>query len=117
MATKITIGETCIGLEVFPLVDGKEGVTQVMSLKETYRLIGQLSDAAEKLHVKLMCSQLNGNDTWVPASGGTEEPFVSRSGHRLLYCWNPGQQKHAYLDLDSDTILTDEEAFRYLGTV
>lgn len=50
------------------------------------------------------------NDNWYPASNGTETPFVSRSGRRLLYCWQPLTGKHAYLDLDSDCILTDEEA-------
>jgi hypothetical protein len=50
------------------------------------------------------------NDNWVPACQGTEEPFVSRSGKRLLYVWQPSTGQHAYLDLDSDTILSDEAA-------
>lgn len=49
-------------------------------------------------------------DRWVPAAGGTETPFKSRSGRRLLYCYNPKQGKHAYLDCNSDLILSDEEA-------
>lgn len=49
-------------------------------------------------------------DHWVPAHNGTEEPFTSRSGKRLLYCYNPRQKRHAYLDLSSDIILTDDEA-------
>lgn len=49
-------------------------------------------------------------DHWVPAHGGTEQPFVSRSGRRLLYCFNPRRGRHAYLDLSSDIILTDDEA-------
>ncbi len=49
-------------------------------------------------------------DAWVPANGGTETPFKSRSGRVLLYCWNPRQGKHAYLDVTTDIILTDEEA-------
>ena len=47
---------------------------------------------------------------WVPACGGTEKPFTSRTGKRMLYCWNTGSGKHAYLDLDNDLIMTDEEA-------
>jgi hypothetical protein len=47
---------------------------------------------------------------WVPGSGGTETPFTSRSGRRLLYCWQPSTGRHAYLDLGTDIILTDEEA-------
>jgi len=47
---------------------------------------------------------------WYPANGGTEEPFTSRSGRRLLYCWQPSTGRHAYLDMGTDIILTDEEA-------
>jgi hypothetical protein len=50
------------------------------------------------------------NDNWIPACGGTEVPFVSRSGKRLQYVWQPSTGYHAYLDLDSDTILSDEAA-------
>ena len=49
-------------------------------------------------------------DNWVPACGGTELPFKSRSGKRLQYVWQPSTGQHAYLDLDSDIILSDEEA-------
>jgi len=47
---------------------------------------------------------------WIPACGGTEQPFTSRSGRRLLYCWQQSTGKHAYLDCGSDLILSDEEA-------
>jgi hypothetical protein len=50
------------------------------------------------------------NDNWIPACGGTEQPFISRTGRRLLYCWQPSTGRHAYLDLGSDLILSDEEA-------
>ena len=50
------------------------------------------------------------NDNWVPACGGTEVPFKSRSGKRLQYVWQPSTGQHAYLDVDSDIILSDEEA-------
>lgn len=52
---------------------------------------------------------------WVPASGGTEVPFTTRTGRRLLYCWQPSTGNHAYLDLDTDIILTHEEAQQALG--
>lgn len=52
-------------------------------------------------------------DEWVPACGGVETPFTVR-GKCLHYCFNPAQMKHAYLDVDNDIILTDEEAARYL---
>ena len=51
---------------------------------------------------------------WYPASGGTEEPFYTKSGRRLLYCWQPSTGRHAYLDLGTDLILSDEEAFEML---
>jgi hypothetical protein len=49
-------------------------------------------------------------DRWVPACGGQEVPFKSRSGATLLYCWNPKTGEHAYLNCDTDLILSDEEA-------
>lgn len=55
-------------------------------------------------------------DRWQPACGGTEQPFRTRTGRRLLYCWNPAQDRHAYLDCDTDRILSDEEAESALDT-
>jgi len=54
-------------------------------------------------------------NVWVPANGGTETEFVSRTGRRLLYCYNSALARHAYLDLGSDMILTDDEACIALG--
>jgi len=53
---------------------------------------------------------------WIPACGGTEQPFKTRSGKRVLYCYQPSTGNHAYLDLDSDRFLTDAEASAALGT-
>jgi len=47
---------------------------------------------------------------WIPACGGTETPFRSRSGKVLLYCWQQSTGRHAYLDCGTDLILSDEEA-------
>lgn len=52
---------------------------------------------------------------WIPASDGTETEFKSRTGRRLLYCWQPLTGRHAYLDLDSDIVLSDDEAQIALG--
>lgn len=49
-------------------------------------------------------------DTWVPANGGHETPFQTRSGKRLLYVYNPKTEIHAYLDVDSDMVLDDDHA-------
>ncbi len=47
---------------------------------------------------------------WVPGCNRTEEPFYTRTGRRLLYVWHTFTREHAYLDLGTDLILTDEEA-------
>lgn len=52
---------------------------------------------------------------WVPANGGTETPFVTRTRRRLLYVWQPSTGNHAYLDCDNDLILDDEQARTALG--
>ncbi len=51
---------------------------------------------------------------WKPACGGTETPFETRSGRRLLYCWQPSTGRHAYLDMGTDLILSDDEAQQVL---
>lgn len=50
------------------------------------------------------------SDNWVPANGGTETPFTTRTEKRLLYCWQPSTGRHAYLDTGTDIILTEDEA-------
>jgi hypothetical protein len=52
---------------------------------------------------------------WMVANSGTERPFISRSGKRLLYMWQPSTGKHAYYDMGADVFLTDEEAIAALG--
>ncbi len=49
-------------------------------------------------------------DDWVPACGGTEQPFSSRSGLTLLYMWNRTSGIHAYYDVERDVFLTQDEA-------
>ena len=56
------------------------------------------------------------NGAWVPACGGTEQPFTTRNGHRLLYCWQQSSGRHAYIDLSTDIALSDDEARAALGT-
>lgn len=53
-------------------------------------------------------------NVWLPACGGTETVFKARTGKRMLYCYNPALHKHAYLDVDSDVIMSDEEALAHL---
>ena len=63
---------------------------------------------------------MNRNETaeqgnWIPACMGTEVPFVTRTGRRLLYCWQPSTGRHAYLDCETDLILTNEEVTNALN--
>lgn len=53
-------------------------------------------------------------DCWVPANRGAETPFTGRTGRRLLYCHNFAKGKHAYIDCDTDMVMTDEEALAEL---
>jgi hypothetical protein len=52
---------------------------------------------------------------WVPACNGTEVPFTTRSGARLLYVWQPRSGRHAYLDCGTDIVLTYDEAMNLMG--
>ena len=79
-------------------------------LRETTALLHELIDKHSAEVAK--CSK---DDRWVPACGGMEVPFKSRSGKRLQYVWQPSTGQHAYLDVDSDIILSDEEAEAYLA--
>ena len=63
---------------------------------------------------KRQAEKENGN--WVAGCQGTEVPFFTRNRRRLLYCWQPSTGRHAYLDCDSDLILSEEEARLALGT-
>lgn len=53
---------------------------------------------------------------WVPACGGTETPFRTRTGRTLHYLYQPSTGRHAYLDCGTDIFLTDEEASLCLAT-
>lgn len=60
-------------------------------------------------------NRITSQGNWYPACGGTETPFYTRSGRKLLYCWQPLSGRHAYLDCLTDIILTDQEASDALG--
>ena len=53
---------------------------------------------------------------WIPANNRSETPFLTRSGKKLLYCYQPSTGLHAYLDCDNDLILSNEDARLYLQT-
>ena len=49
-------------------------------------------------------------DVWVPANGGTETEYRNRDGRRVLYCFNPQQHRHAWIDLDTDMEIEERGA-------
>jgi hypothetical protein len=53
---------------------------------------------------------------WFPACNGTETPFKTRGGHTLLYCWQPSSGRHAYINCETDMIMTDDDVRASLGT-
>jgi len=53
-------------------------------------------------HMEYLSAVQNNADRWVPACGGRERPFTARNGLRLLYCYNPSQNRHAYINVDTD---------------
>lgn len=63
-------------------------------------LVEQLNAADEK--------RKQGN--WYPAANGTETAFKTRSGVTLLYCYQPSTGNHAYLNCETDLILSEEES-------
>lgn len=75
------------------------------------RILGTLEERLEAIDRQ----KAQGN--WYPANGGTETEFKTRLGRRLLYCWQPSTGRHAYLDVATDIILSDEEAQLALGNV
>lgn len=52
---------------------------------------------------------------WYPACGGTERPFLTRNGFRLQYMWQPSSGRHAYINCDTDIIMSDEDAQAAIG--
>jgi hypothetical protein len=68
----------------------------------------------EKQKLEFAMAVSGNKDLWVPACGGTETMFTVH-GKRVLYVYNPKQHKHAYLDLDSDMIMSDDEYLALLS--
>jgi len=54
-------------------------------------------------------AQENDTEPWVIATGGNSVPFVSRNGKKYLLIWNPKLRQNAYLEVESDVIITDDE--------
>lgn len=59
--------------------------------------------------------RIAGQGNWVPASGGTEEPFLTRSGVRVQYLYQPSTGCHAYINVETDVIIPDDELDNYFS--
>ena len=62
-----------------------------------------LASASAAAHA--MAAATREQPTLVPANGGTEQPFTTRSGRRVLYVYDCETGQHGYLDLGTDTLL------------
>lgn len=50
---------------------------------------------------------------WIPACGGTEVPFVTRTGWKVQYLWCPATGEHAYYCFDNDLFIGNDEMVKY----
>jgi hypothetical protein len=82
-----------------------------------YETVHELVDRVTSVSYRLdraIERQQQGN--WYPACGGTEVPFISRSGVKMLYCWQPSTGKHGYIDCGRDMLMTDDDVRNALQT-
>ena len=49
---------------------------------------------------------------WIP-SFGTEEPFVTKTGHKVQYLFSPSTHQHTYYCFDGDFFIADDELNLY----
>ena len=52
---------------------------------------------------------MNNIGNFIPACGGAEKPFKTKSGITVQYLWNPITKEHAYINCNTDILLTDSE--------
>lgn len=86
----------------------------ILTEADVHLIVERMTKAVHEAHTRAVQSGQTRPNQWLPACGGTETPFTSRSGRRLQYMWNPAMGVHAYLDCHTDMILTDDEAAAYL---
>lgn len=61
----------------------------------------------ERRYFDKLCQQKA--DLWLPACGGSEQPTEIR-GRKLLYCYNPKEGRHTYVDCWTDLPLSEGES-------
>jgi hypothetical protein len=103
----------------FPYGDGEaamqEAIQRAQQSAAWEEQQGTTTRIVRKVIEVLVLDSPEASDRWIPGCGGTEVPFHTRTGRRLLYCWNPGTGQHAYIDVATDIVLTNEEAQQALG--
>jgi hypothetical protein len=50
---------------------------------------------------------------WLPDNGGSETPMQAPNGRTVLLVYNPFTRAHRWMDVDTETILTDEQVYEY----
>ena len=73
-------------------------------MKDSHLTLQESLDKAEKTQAQ---------SAWVAACGGTEKPFTTKTGHRVQYMFQPLTGKHAYLNLENDLFISNEELTSY----
>ena len=50
---------------------------------------------------------------FIPACGGTEVPFRTRSGVTVQYLYNPTTGEHAYINCETDILIPNDDLDLY----
>tara|TARA_R110000787_G_scaffold174217_2_gene286821 strand:+ start:194 stop:379 length:186 start_codon:yes stop_codon:yes gene_type:complete len=58
---------------------------------------------------------IKNTDNWVPACGGTEMPFKTRTGVKVQYLWNPATGEHRYIDCGTDILIPNDDLAHVFG--
>ena len=88
-----------------PAVRALRTISVSRSKRDTNRIAFLFANSTEEYTEAV----LHDRDVWVPACGGFETPTKYRCGRTLLYVFNPALGQHAYLDLNTDQIIPDDE--------
>ncbi|MEE9159908.1 MAG: hypothetical protein V3U60_16175 [Gammaproteobacteria bacterium] len=95
-------------------INGKWMVFEVVDIDENAKRVrgSMREEVAERLARQMTeyhAVIASGADSWVVGNGGTEMPTKTRNGILVQVMYNAKTGQHAYLNCDSDTIMTDAE--------
>ena len=69
------------------------------------RVLGEVVNLLERLDA---AEKAKADGPWVPGCNQLEKPFITRTGHKVIYMWQPSTGRHAYFDLESDLEIHEE---------